>query len=398
LRLLFLTAIRIWRGLNISNGMIPFSVTLQIRFLDLNSSGDLLKFIGSDNILMGVKIFIAGIVIIVAAIYMHLFLKKRQYFYTTSIKNNLQVWISNIILNESDDEIRLPSKFYRILNNSGARQFAIDELINCKRNFSGAVGTTVIKLYEELGLKKDSLKKIRNKRKWHVKAKGIQELYLMEQKDTLKQIYKNTNNQNEFVRMEAQIGIIHMTGFLGLRFLDVVSYPLTEWQQIKLLEQLRFTSLKGELTTQIAGWLLSENYTVVVFALKLIAEYQHLALQKNAIACLAHVDKNVRTEAIRTLIVLADESIPHVLVDHMQTENCTDRLMILDSLAVLATVEQEDYLLTLLDDQDNIIKLKAAIALSNCSADGAIKLAKKAALDTESFGRIFNHVKSVSRT
>lgn len=62
---------------------------------------------------------------------------------------------------------------------------------------------------------------------------------MMDQKNLLTKIYRETNSKNEFVRSEAQIAIIYMTGFNGLRFLDVISYPLTLWQQIKLLEQLR---------------------------------------------------------------------------------------------------------------------------------------------------------------
>ena len=370
-------------------------IILQLRLLDHTSTHSFLEFMSPDNVLIGTEIMAAGIIIIVAATYIHLYRKKRLYLYTASIRNNLEVWITNIILEESAADIELPAKFYRILKNKAARQLAIDELISCKKNFSGTVADTIVQLYNQLDLKKDSLKKLNSKRKWHVKARGIQELYLMDQKDVLKTIYKNTNNKNEFIRMEAQTGVIHMTGFAGLRFLDVISYPLTEWQQIKLLEQLRLTPSKEDFGESISGWLLSKNDTVVVFALKLADEYQQFSSRGNVVNCLVHPHESVRTQAVKALIRLADESTPVILAGYFRKESYINRAIMLDALAALATEDQSDFLLTLMDDPNNIIRLKAAIVLSNCCKDGMAILEKRAIEEPEPFERILRHVKTV---
>lgn len=363
--------------------------------LDSNGSGGILRFISPDNLLIGAEVMTAGIITIVVFIYIHLFHKKRLHFYTNSIRSNLEVWISHIILEEGGVDIDLPPKFYRILQNKAARQLAIEELINCKKNFSGTVSETIVQLYNQLDLKKDSVKKISPKRKWHVRARGIQELYLMDQKDVLKTIYKNTNNRNEFIRMEAQTGVIHLTGFAGLRFLDVISYPLTEWQQIKLLEQLRLTSRKEDLSESIAGWLLSKNDTVVVFALKLADEYQQFGVRDNVINSLVHPNERVRTQAVKTLVRLADQHTPAILLGYFRKEGFINRTMMLDALAVLATDKQRDYITGLLDDDNNIIKLKAAIVLANCCTNGMELLEKRAVEEPEPFERILRHVKTV---
>ncbi len=367
----------------------------ELWLLDHTVSHSLLEFLSPDNLMIGVKVMGGGIIIIVTSIYIHLFRKKQLFIYTSSIRSNLEVWISNIILEESAADIELPKKFYRILKKKAARQFAIDELINCKKNFSGTVADTIVQLYNQLDLKKDSVKKLTAKRKWHIKARGIQELYLMDQKDVLKTIYKNTNNQNEFIRMEAQTGVIHLTGFAGLRFLDVISYPLTEWQQIKLLEQLRLTAKKEDLSESIGGWLLSKNDSVVVFALKLADEYQQFALRNNIINCLVHSNEQVRTQAVKALVRLADESTPAILLGYFRKEVYINRVMMLDALAVLATEKQSGFLVSLLDDPNNIIKLKAAIVLANCCSDGFAILEKRALAEPEPYERILRHVKTV---
>ena len=67
----------------------------------------------------------------------------------------------------------------------------------------------------------------------------------------------------------------------------------------------------------------------------------------------------------------------------------------LDALAVLATEAQSDFLVSLLDDPNNIIKLKAAIVLAACSTNGIDILEKKAIAEPEPFERILRNVKTV---
>ncbi len=227
-----------------------------------------------DYLLGGAEVLAVMIILVVSAIYLCLFYQKRNFFYTERIRKLLEPMISYIIMEESIESIEIPRKMIRILNNAVARQYVTDELIRCKKNFSGLVSEHIVILYEKLGLKKYSLAKVAEKKRWHIKAQGIQELYMMNQQDVLKTIYRNTNSKNDFVRMEAQTGVIHLTGFPGLRFLDVVSYPITEWQQLKLLEQLRLYPDKEDISDKLPQWLQSKNETVVVFALKLADDYQ----------------------------------------------------------------------------------------------------------------------------
>ena len=348
-----------------------------------------------DNLLIGVEIMGICILLTVILVYAQLLVKKRQYFFTNRIKNNIEVWISHIILEESVEGIEIPKKFFRMLDDPQARQVAIDELANCKKNFSGIVAENIVALYNQLGLREDSLGKMRNKRKWYIQAKGIQELYLMDQKNLLTKIYRETNSTNEFVRSEAQIAIIYMTGFKGLRFLDVISYPLTLWQQIKLLEQLRLFGKKEDLSDRIPGWLQSKNDTVVVFALRLAAEYQQFAVKEAIMGCFVHPSPAVRTRAIKTLITLADDKTPFILSGYFSKEGFENQVHILDSLISMATEEQQPFLEKLLDAPDHIIKLKAAIVLAKTCTEGISIIEKRAATEPEPYARILGHIKSV---
>jgi hypothetical protein len=326
-------------------------------------------------------------------IYSLLYFKKKTHLYKVRLSRHLEVWISAMIFHESGESPGISQKFHRIVRNPAGRQFVIDELVACKKNFTGLAAKNIVALYEELGLKPHSFKKL-GSRQWHIKAKGIQELYLMDQSDTLTRIYKNTNNKHELVRMEAQIGVLHLTGFDGLRFLDVISYPITEWQQLKLLEQLKHSKLTDKVGAAIPRWLQSPNSTVAQFALKLADEYQQLGLHDAVAACLQHPDEAVRRQAVRTLIRIGNETTPHWLTAHFPEETPGNKLLILDNLGKIASEEEVPFLTGLLDDEDNIIKLKAARALAVSSCFGLAILAEKSKEQPSLYNDIYCHVKS----
>jgi HEAT repeat protein len=360
----------------------------------LLQSGDFFsRYIRPRYLWVAIEITSVCIAIVVGTIYSMLYFKKKTYLYKARIRHHLEIWISSMIFGESAEISAVPRKFYRIVKNPIGRQFVTDELVACKKNFTGITAKNIIALYDQLGLKKYSFKKL-NSPKWYVKARGIQELYLMDQSDTLTRIYKNTNNRHELVRMEAQIGVLHMTGFDGLRFLDVVSYPITEWQQIKLLEQLRHAKMTEKVGAAIPKWLRSPNNTVVQFALKLADEYQQLGLHDAVVECLQHPDEAVRRQAVKTLVRIANEKTAYWLAAHFPADTFANRLLILDSLGKIATGEESSFLTDLLNDENNIIKLKAAKALVLSSDAGLAILAEKSKRQPIPYKEIYLHVKS----
>lgn len=354
----------------------------------------LTKYISSDYLLSAILVMVAMIAIVVAAIYLYLFYKKRTFRKKYVIQQDLENWISSIIMEESAEDIEMPEKFYKLMRDPVARQFAIDELIVCKKNFSGAGSENIVKLYQQLGLKSESVKKMKFGKGWHIRAKGIQELYMMDQQDQLTAIYKQTNSKNEYVRMEAQSGVINLTGYAGLRFLDMISYPVSEWQQLKLLEQLRLSKKKEDLSLKIPAWLLSKNDTVVVFALKLADDFQLFSIKKEVAGCLVHPSLEVRTTALRTMVRLADDETPAQLLGYIKKESLSNQVYILESLEKTATDAEKETLMQLLEHGNDTIKLKTAMVIANCCTGGEALLAAKAANTPEPYQRILLHVQA----
>lgn len=352
------------------------------------------KFMKPEYLYAGVLVFVLLIIAIVLAVYFILFDAKRKSKRKKEILKHLEVWISRAILEELEKNdaggFDIPPKFKRILQKKDTKKIVIDELLHTKKSLVGASADNIVLLYEQLGLKMESLLKMRSAL-WYVKARGIQELYEMEQRDTQRSIYKYTNSSEEFVRNEAQTGIIHLMSFQGLRFLDIVSYPISEWQQLKMinqLSQLPFTELPN-----LHRWLKSPNPTVVAFALKITDFYQQFQMHDIVVETLRHYKENVRIQAITTLGRITNETTAQVLAEHFPEENFIVKQKILDVLSLIATSAQMEFLFELLNDENNYIKLKAAKALARCGSYGLQVLSAKATMQPHPYANILSHVK-----
>jgi hypothetical protein len=347
------------------------------------------KYITPKLLLSGVIFFLCVTFSLVVFTYLYLGLKKRTFFFKERIRKNLELWISNVILNEDEGSIPIPAKFIKLFKSAAARQYAIEHLIINKKTFSGVVADNIRHLYEELDFKNDSVKKL-NSKLWFIKAKGIQELAIMDQNDQLIKVYRLTNSKNDLVRNEAQTAIIHWSGFNGLRFLDVVGYDISEWQQIQLLAQLKdFTQ---QAMPKMQKWLSSSNYTVVIFALKLTEVYQQFQVKDKVEECLFHANEKVRTQAISTIVKIGDTESADKLILQYQNADLASQLHILNVFHYIASERQLPFLLQEISNDNNILKIAVARVLGEM---GQLKLVEeKALLEPEAYQPIFNHVKA----
>lgn len=348
------------------------------------------RFITPGALIDAILFFSCITIALVTFTYLYLGLKKQAFFFRERIKKSLELWISSVILSDDPEEnIRIPEKFNKIFEKSIARQYAIEHLIINKKTFAGAVGDNIRLLYEQLGFKEDSLRKLKSKL-WYIRAKGIQELALMDQSDQLIKVYRLTNSRNELVRNEAQAAIIHWSGFNGLRFLDVAAYDISEWQQVQLLVQLR--NFTQQDMPKLHKWLSSSNDTVVIFALKLAEVYQQFQVKENVEACLSHANESVRIHAINTLAVIGDEGSADKMVAQYLQEDFANRINILNRMAAISSPAQLPFLLSELDNSNDFLKLAAARAIAKTGHSSLLQ--EKAASQPEPYRQIYQHVKA----
>lgn len=116
-------------------------------------------------------------------------------------------------------------------------QYLIDLMIRTQRNLRGNNYNKLEVFYKQIPPYRVSLTKLHSKN-WYIKSRGIREIYEMDQKQYIKEIFKEVNNKNLFVRREAQIALVVFLGWESMRFLPYLQREMSLWQQIKVVEKL----------------------------------------------------------------------------------------------------------------------------------------------------------------
>lgn len=335
---------------------------------------DFLDFLSPQILFLTAAVFVFFTLSLVALIYYKMYRKKQYFFGKQKINEQLNIWISEILMEEEAIVVTVPEWLENYFSKQDYRHYIADSLITIRKNLSGAASQNIAALYEQLGLKEDALAKLKSVH-WHKKARGIYELYIMGQKDAMPEITRYTNSRHEVVRMEAQIAAVGFYGFKGLAFLSNLSYPLTEWQQLQLLEQLE--KLDIEEMPALAYWLNSSNAYVQMFALRLADiynQYQVHALVENS---LNSEKETIRAQAIKTLGNIAKENTSEILINCYRQETNANKINILKQLCSIATDNDLQFLLAQLEDKDDNIKLTAARAIVSLGDNGWEVLAEK---------------------
>ncbi|HEU4902714.1 MAG TPA: hypothetical protein VFT06_07970, partial [Flavisolibacter sp.] len=262
----------------------------------------------------------------------------------------------------------------RLLTKPFARKILIKELVKTTDSISGKAAENLRWLYEELALGSDSFRSFQTGA-WHRKAAAIQHLAEMQQSNYLVRIYRETNNKNPFIRTEAQLAVVKMTGFKGLRFLTIVSHAISQWQQLSLLSHLQEGEAEEE---NIKSWLNQKNDSVVEFALRLVEHYRCYDLHDDVIACLQHVSPAIRLQALEALKEIHNDTTAKALVHHFPMAAREEKLCILALLCeTTAGTDELDFLTSLLNGEDEAIRFRALQAIQQISPAWSLAVSKQ---------------------
>jgi HEAT repeat protein len=269
--------------------------------------------------------------------------KRRQSSRHKRISLRFSIWLTEIVLEEFENNhmFVIPHHIDRLLSKPGTREVLLEELITLKKSLNGSAGQNLRRLYKQLQLDELSVQKLYSKY-WHLKAKGMQELAMMDQRQHFSTIRKYLNDPHPYIRMEAQTALVRYHGFRGLYFLNKMSYSLTEWQQLNLLQLL--LNQPAAAAMNIGKLLHSPNSSAIQFALRLITE-QHDAGYYDVVAtCLHHTDDKVKKQAVYCLGELATQQTASLLITECMQYSKEIQLAVLHVLEKIGSIAELDFL------------------------------------------------------
>lgn len=248
--------------------------------------------------------------------------------------------------------------------NSNNIQHLIRLMIRTQRTILGRNFVKLQKLYAQIPPYGASINKI-SSWSWYRKARGIRELYEMNQTQYFEEIFKYRNDRNIYVRREAQIALVVFLGWESLRFLPYLKRNMTLWQQIKIVEKLYDLYPKPELK-----WLHRAYKTDKLFAKKLIMriirKYELHDETNFIIDNLNHADYEVRETAIYCIqtFAVASSTMDYIKKLYEDIPNATQQGQLLNYIFDNSDIDLDFYLRQLYGSNDDL-KLSIAEILWN---------------------------------
>lgn len=278
--------------------------------------------------------------------------------------------VSRYLYNDPKNPLTI-TEIQRSLRNVGIKegnrnniQFLIKLMIRTQRTILGSNYYKLKTLYAQIPPYTASFEKI-NSWNWYKRARGIREIYEMDQSQYLDKIFKFQDHKNIFVRREAQIALVVFLGWESLRFLPYLKRKMTLWQQIKIVEKLYDLYPQPDLK-----WLRKGYKTEKLFAKKLlmriIRKYMLHSETKFIVDHLNHEDYEVRETAIYCIqsFALSKAKMDYVKKIYSEIANPTQQGQLLKYIAENSDVDLDFYLKELYGTNDEL-KLSIAEILWN---------------------------------
>lgn len=242
----------------------------------------------------------------------------------------------------------------------GNVQYLIDLMIRTQRSLLGKNYQKLELLYHQIPPYRVSINKLRS-RKWHVKARGIREIYEMDQKQYIKEITRERNHENIYVRRESQIAMVVFLGWESLRFLPYLKRDMTLWQQIKVVEKLYDLYPVANVKYLRRGFNSDRPYAIELL-MRIIRKFELTEEVDYIIKFIDSVKFDTRETAIYCIssFKLNDEQLNLLKNKFLNIPNCEQQIQLLKYIdRVSEDVDMKFYKL-LLNIGNDVIKLSTA--------------------------------------
>ncbi|MDX1363305.1 HEAT repeat domain-containing protein [Arenibacter latericius] len=288
------------------------------------------------NLVMSLVFFILAISLISLILYLRVHKNFRN-----QRKDKLEVllidFINNYLFNEDFDK---PNEINRFIKNQLKttldKKVATKQLLVYAENLKGESSAVIKEIFYGFGLYNFLIQDLTQK-EWYRQARALNVAYQLDMDIPMDLVDSFINAKNKEVRQQAFLYLIHRSTDNPLGFLDKVTTPLTLWEQIHIENGLK--TYEG-VPPDFSRWLYHKLTSVVVFNLKMIADYnqyQHIPI---LLKFLNHKDLEIRLQTIISLRKMeAPEMIP-ILVENFSKENPQIKKEILITLGEIGLEEQ----------------------------------------------------------
>jgi hypothetical protein len=289
----------------------------------------------------------------------------------------------------STEQLEIVKKLKKYIDNPHKRKVVLKTLIKLRSEISGEVAIAINQLYAHSGLIDFGIDRLKSD-KWYLIAKGISELAHFQVKKVHNEVINHINHPRSEVRKEVQLYLVNLFHFKGLDFLNLLKIPLSEWNQIQLLEALQ--KFDNQEIVDIKPWLKSSNDSVVLFTLKLAKIYNQFETKKELLQLLNHQNTKIKVDTINVLSYLQVLESKKVLKASFNQRTPEEQIAFFNMLENTQETSDESFLKNHLNHENFEIKFLANKIMKTLNID-AFNVSKKQTTDLDSV-RIMNFIGS----
>lgn len=297
------------------------------------------------------------------------------------------LYAGNNEIEVSNEQQKIIDKMIFCVEDKFKRGIFISVLSKLKDEISGEMADDINNLFLKTGLINYSLKKL-NSRKWDHIASGIKELTQFEMTNVYDEVSKLENHEKQEVRNEVQLYYVNLFQFKGLEFLNNLKSPISEWNQIQLLEILQ--KFDDQEISDITPWLKSKNDSVVLFALKLAKIYNQFQVIDILLTLLSHKTKEIKVSALEVLSYFQVKETKPIIKHNFSERSIEEQISFFKMLMDVADSDDEDFIINNTNHPNFEIKLMAFTLLKKLNTE-KLQSIKRESLNIES-EKIFNYL------
>lgn len=289
------------------------------------------------------------------------------------LEKEAQEFITSYLFSEeAEQDMPLLENFRKkYLRTPFQRQIVLHNLILLHKNIIGETAARLRGLYQELGLYAYSKQKLYASA-WEEIATGIGELAEMRMHQDRKLIEAFINHPNTTLRSEAQVALLKLQRDIPFSFLDKLEEPITEWQQLQLARAAQKADQAS--MPDFSKWLNKREETIVIFCIRMIAQYNQLDGVPALLELLSHPSAGLRKEVIIALRQMEAFEASERLLQGFWRETPENRLEVLKTLRAIAGEQALPLYEELLAAPDKELQLAAAKAIAHSGASGAARM------------------------
>lgn len=236
------------------------------------------------------------------------------------------------------------------------RKIIIQTFLKLRNEVFGETADIIKNLYYQTGLFKSAISKLKSNQ-WDSVARAIKELSQFEIKEAHDEIILLINHPKKEVRNEIQKYLVKLFRFDGLKFLDILEEPLSEWDQIQLLEILN--KFDNPNIPDLNNWLTSTNDSIVSFTLKIAKLYNQLETKEEIINLFKHQNLEIRIQAISMVSHLGIYEAVGLLKENLFNKSLDEQIAFFKMMEEMCTSEDMDFIKNYVDHENFYIRISA---------------------------------------